>query len=205
MVKNKKRTHHVTGTEPNQSQTPSPSRPEDMFISVDTSVSSTKFVQRIAVGHLRVNREISITLHKVLLVHPRASVLQELDLVNTSGCLVLGDPDGLAGQLVRLFDVVGEGADVGSSLRLPVNADEVDGAASALVEEVLEVAETLVVFPTVGDGGRANLDSLVGIGLDEFPVLGNGSADVHAGSTLFDGTVSSQFVFDDRFLMTYPQ
>jgi hypothetical protein len=160
-------------------------------MSLHASVSNTKVVERITVGQLVVNGEVSITLDIRLLVQPSSRILHELDRVGAArGCLVFGDPDVLSEHVVGFLDVVGEGLDRGVARGpLPVDVDEVDLAVLAGVHEVREVFEADVVRVAVGDGGGADLDVLAAVGVHELLVLADGDVDRDAGTTLALSTV----------------
>jgi len=135
----------------------------------------------------RRRHEICVTGHIGLLIHPRHDLLQKaLELSLGVRVLVvetkLGDPDGTAsGDCASLVDKVLKVGGAGEFVGVPVDVDEVDGAAGAVAHEVLEVGEACG-GAGVGDGGGSE-ECLAGEWLHILLVGPDGGVDTHAGGT----------------------
>jgi hypothetical protein len=122
------------------------------------------------------------------LVQPGQDLLQEGIGIALAGVdAELGDPDRLLEGVMELGEVVLEVLGVVGAV--VVRDDKVDLAVAAAGHELLEVADALGLLAAVGHGGRANLESLAGKGLDELPVRGNGLVDGNVGASATVGAL----------------
>jgi len=136
---------------------------------------------------------VGVTLDPGLSVHPGKDLLKELVGVARSDTK-LGNPNRLVEGLVELGEVVLEVLSVVPGV--VVGDDEVDLAAVAGRHELLEVVDSLVGLVGVGDGRRADAETLGGEGLDELLVGCGSSCDVDVGTstTSMVGLVEAQDV-----------
>lgn len=162
------------------------------------SIRGASLGKATATDH-RFNLEVGIPVHTVaLIIQPRQDTLQELRLlIIAARGRELSQPDrAAAGHSLGLPDVVLEvlHAVVGSEA-VPVDGEEIDVAATALLEESGEVLETLVRVGAVADGGRTQLDVAVVFGVEGLhvghPAL-DGGGYVHVGLGGEIGLVESE-------------
>jgi hypothetical protein len=126
---------------------------------------------------------VSISLNPWLSVQPRKDLLQELVRV-ALGNAELGDPNRLVEGGVELLEV---GLEVLSVVPgVIVGDDEVDLAAVAAFDELLEVVDALASGVGVGDGWGTDTKSLFGEGLDVLLVGCDGSGHVDVGASATD-------------------
>jgi hypothetical protein len=125
---------------------------------------------------------VSIPLDPLGLVQPGQNLLQEgIGITLTWVDAEFGDPDGLVEGLVELGEVVLEVVGVGPGI--VVGNNEVDLAIAAASHELLEVIYAFVGLVTVGDGGRADLQTGAGKGLDVLLVCSDGLVDGDVGAS----------------------
>tara|TARA_R110002003_G_scaffold59_11_gene5298 strand:- start:3932 stop:5029 length:1098 start_codon:yes stop_codon:yes gene_type:complete len=141
---------------------------------------------------------VSIPLDPLGLVQPGQNLLQEgIGIALTWVDAEFGDPDGLVEGLVELGEVVLEVVGVGPGI--VVGNNEVDLAVAAASHELLEVIYAFVGLVTIGDGGRADLQTGAGKGLDVLLVCSDGLVDGDVGAA---ATVVSQNYDDNTRLLS---
>ena len=158
--------------------------------SADRGAGLVGIVGTVAAGGIGINHEVAggshevgVSLNKVERLELGDGVVHEVVLVVVGGVGggELGDPDRLAlADGESRVDLVNEGG-LPLRIRVPVDGAEVEGAlAVALVDPLLEVAETLVGVARVGDGGSTDTGlSLEGVHVLDVPV--DGIANGHVG------------------------
>jgi hypothetical protein len=124
------------------------------------SQSVARSIDKVALAiNIRRSHVVRILVDPVLAIQPRQHRLQESSRIALAGVdAELGDPDGLVERLVELGEVVFEVVDIVCAV--VVRDDEVDLAAGAAGHELLEVGNALVIFASVGHGGRTDGEAL---------------------------------------------
>lgn len=151
--------------------------------SVDTSSvgeACSISTDKVLVGVTGGNHVVGVALNPGLGVEPGKNLLEELVGVALSDTK-LGDPDGQVEGVVELGEVVLEV--LGLVPGVVVGDDEVDLAVAAAAHEGLEPVDSLVGLVGVGDGWRADAETLTSQGLDKTTVGVNGSSDVHVAAS----------------------
>jgi hypothetical protein len=145
---------------------------------------------------------VGVPLDPLSLVQPWQGLLKESISITLAGVdAELSNPDGLVEGVVELGEVVLEVLELVPCV--VVSDNEVNLAVAALSHELLEVVDALVGLLGVGNGGRANLEALLGQRLNVLLVGCNSLVDGDTGAST---TVELSAVWTCEFdlMKTYP-